>query len=336
MKIHPFFYVLFFRKFVICKPKPCIMKKIILLFSFIFVGWLSYAQIAYTSFEEPAAVGGQYTDTGDASTAHDLVNNNNEPLVDFTSSGGEIGFNARYVPYDTPGVGLTDGDYVGVTTYTGGGVGSYPDGSQGYQISDTDGNFILEFDVVDLSGYSNVEVMVNYFIRSTGYEGDGTVNDSGNDRMRIYIKDLTNNAEIDILNTTGNDINDLGIEGVWQQGIVPLPDNIQAQLVVEVRTNGGSEALFLDHIVFDQNLSVNANDFDKFKIYPNPVTSDFVYINSELPGQMDVSIYDLLGNEVLSLQTVGNKINISSLNEGIYIIKITQEGTTSTRKLIVK
>ena len=104
--------------------------------------------IAETSFEAPAAVGGKYTDTGDQGTDHDLVNNSGEPLVDFDGGGGEIGFDSRYVNTRN-GEGLAD-DFVGVTGSTSD-VGSYTDGSQGFQIRDPDGKMVTEFDPVDLS-----------------------------------------------------------------------------------------------------------------------------------------------------------------------------------------
>ncbi|GAB5400085.1 MAG: hypothetical protein Aureis2KO_16700 [Aureisphaera sp.] len=227
------------------------MKKITF-FTLAFFGCFSIlqAQIAATSFEEPPVPGGQYTDSGDAGTAHDLINNVGEPEVDFTSTGGEMGYNATYVPYDTPGSGLTDGDFVGTTDFTGD-VTSYTDGANGYQMSDPDGNMILEFDVVDFAGFSNNVVFVDYFVNGTGWEGDGTVNDDANDRIRIYVRDLTNATEIDVLNTEGNDIDDLGIEDIWQTVSVSVPDNAIVQLVVELRSNSGSEALYLDNIRFE-------------------------------------------------------------------------------------
>ncbi|MEL6812611.1 MAG: choice-of-anchor I family protein [Bacteroidota bacterium] len=228
------------------------MKKITLLAALLSLGmaWSQTITIKANSFEEPGAPGGSYTDLGDATMAHDLVNNTGEPLVDFTSTGGEIGFDASYVPYDTPGVGLTDGDFVGVTDFTGD-VTAYTDGVQGYQLSDVDGNMIVEFDIVDFAGFINNSVSIDYFVNGTGYEGDGTLNESGSDRMRIYVRDLTNATEINILNTEGSDINDLMIEDSWITGTVSVPDNITAQLVVEVRTNAGSEALYLDNVLFE-------------------------------------------------------------------------------------
>ena len=94
------------------------MKKITFIAA-IFLSALSYGQIAGTSFEEPGIFTIQYLDTGDATTAHDLASNADEPFVNYTSTGGEMGFNARYEPYDNPSDGLTDGDWVGVTAFAG-------------------------------------------------------------------------------------------------------------------------------------------------------------------------------------------------------------------------
>src|SRR5210317_239950 len=118
------------------------MKKVVFSVA-ILIYATSFTQNSGTSFEDPEIFTDPYTDTGDASVAHDLVNNTNEALVDHIASGNEIGFNARYVPYDTPGIGLTDGDAVGVIADPPNNSDPFPHGDNGYMISDVDGNFIL-------------------------------------------------------------------------------------------------------------------------------------------------------------------------------------------------
>ena len=85
------------------------MKKIYVLLLTLTISSLSFGQtVAYTSFEE-ANTGDQYIDTGDNQVAHDLVNNSGQSDVDYTPVAGalEIGFDARYVPFDTPSSSLT-------------------------------------------------------------------------------------------------------------------------------------------------------------------------------------------------------------------------------------
>lgn len=95
--------------------------------------------IATTSFENET-VAAQYIDTGDASVDHDLINNSGQSPVDSTVI-TELGYDASYVN-SRGSIGLTDGDFVGVTSFTGT-VGSFTDGSQGYQMSDMDGRMVL-------------------------------------------------------------------------------------------------------------------------------------------------------------------------------------------------
>jgi|TARA_R110002020_G_scaffold305613_3_gene521477 hypothetical protein len=311
------------------------MKKITLLAA-LFVGAVSFAQVAGTSFEEPALFAGQYTDTGDPNTAHDLINNTDEPLVDYTSTGGELGFNASYAPYDTPDVGLTDGDFVGVTDFAPTGSDPYTDGDQGYQISDVDGNYTLTFDAVDLTGVSTPAISLDYFISETGYEGDGTLNESGSDRLRIYVRDLTNSTEIDILNTEGNDINDLSIEGSWITGTAALTSNTNVQLVIEARTNASAEAFFFDNIIFSGTLGTNTQSDSQFAVYPNPASKGYVNITSKVAGAKNVSIFDVLGKQVFKTTLIGDRLDISKLNSGVYIVKIEQGKTSTTKKLVVK
>ena len=168
--------------------------KIITFLVMLLISVNSFAQNESTSFEEPEAIGGNYIDTGDATMSHDLIDNAGEPFVNFTTTAEELGFSAFYVPYDNPGIGLTDGDSVGVTSFAPGSDHPFPDGVQGYKISDVDGNFILEFDEFELTGIG-ADIFISYFIADTGFEGDGTENASGSDRIRIYVKNLTDNTQ---------------------------------------------------------------------------------------------------------------------------------------------
>ncbi len=324
------------------------MKKITLLAA-LFISATSMAQLAGTSFEEPGVFSIQYVDTGDANVAHDLVNNTDEPFVDFAASGAEMGYDARYEPYDTPEVGLTDGDFVGVTDFTPSGDVTYTDGTQGYQISDVDGNFILEFDTVDLTGAAAPGVTMDIALAINGdgsngnYEGDGTVNELGSDRLRIYVKDLTNSTEIDLINSTGSDLDDLvptdGGTGnyivAWQNLSASLTPDTNVQLVVEFRCNAGGESVFLDNIVFTGTLGTNDLEGNIFAMYPNPA-NDVITINSHEEGAMNVAIFDVLGKEVINTTITSGDINISQLTSGVYIVKIAQGNNVATKKLVVR
>jgi hypothetical protein len=49
-----------------------------------------------------------------------------------------------------------------------------------------------------------------------------------------------------------------------------------------------------------------------------------------------ISLFDVLGKEVIKTTTSNTTINIANLNSGIYIVKITEDGKTASKKLVVK
>lgn len=311
---------------------------------------ISFSQIAGTSFEEPEIFSGKYTDTGDPNVAHDLINNASEPIVNYTSTATELGFKASYIPYITPGVGSTDGDYVGVTKKKPSSSVFYTDGANGYRMNDTDGNYILEFEPVDLTGVSSASVSIDLLLSINSdptkgnYEGDGSINEAGHDRLRIYAKDLTNNVEIDLFNSTGTDLDDFvpvdpGTGNYlleWQTANANLSTNTIVQLVIEGRNNATAESFWFDNVVFGGSLGTNNQNIEQFSIYPNPATKGFINITSRVKGSKNISIFDILGKEVLRTSTTLERIDISTLNSGVYILKIEQGKTSATKKLVIK
>jgi hypothetical protein len=83
-------------------------------------------------------------------------------------------------------------------------------------------------------------------------------------------------------------------------------------------------------------LGVATNEIDGFVIYPNPVKEDKVNIVTPSNGMKNIRISDISGKKVLSLQTVNKELNLPNLPKGVYIIKVEQDGKTSTQKLIVE
>ena len=82
-------------------------------------------------------------------------------------------------------------------------------------------------------------------------------------------------------------------------------------------------------------LSVKQNAIQGLKVYPNPVTNGTFYINTNADSTKEVVVYDVLGKQVVKTTTT-NAVNVSNLKGGVYIVKITEEGKTATRKLVIK
>ena len=188
------------------------------------LGTIAMGDVLYSqSFENTDALGGKYFDTGDADVAHDLVNNAGEAWVDVD------GMNAAYIPFDPPNVGLTDGDYCGVTNYTGG-TGGFYDGDQAYQMSDTDGVMTLTSDAYATADYVSLAI----FIADTGYEDA--------DWITITMGDLS------LYNIGGTDDGGLAMEDASGSWIVVQGAVSGGALQISFASNSGSEALYIDAI----------------------------------------------------------------------------------------
>ncbi|RIV44117.1 T9SS type A sorting domain-containing protein [Flagellimonas pelagia] len=73
-----------------------------------------------------------------------------------------------------------------------------------------------------------------------------------------------------------------------------------------------------------------------FKMYPNPAYGDEVYITTETNGSKDIQIYDVFGEVVLKDRITTNTLDISRLVPGVYVLQVTENKKTMTRKLVVK
>ena len=72
------------------------------------------------------------------------------------------------------------------------------------------------------------------------------------------------------------------------------------------------------------------------KVYPNPVSNGTLFIETSANAEKTVTVYDVLGKQVLNTTTSNNAINVASLHTGVYIVNITEEGKTASRKLVIR
>ena len=76
--------------------------------------------------------------------------------------------------------------------------------------------------------------------------------------------------------------------------------------------------------------SINTNHEKTVRIYPNPTTNGLLYIKSDEPIN-EINIYDLTGRKVFNSKNSANPINVSSLSNGVYLIKV----DNITRRIII-
>lgn len=73
-----------------------------------------------------------------------------------------------------------------------------------------------------------------------------------------------------------------------------------------------------------------------FKLYPNPATNDVVYVTTAKNGIKDIVVYDVFGEIVLTDRISSKTLSISRLVAGVYVLQLTENNETMTRKLVVK
>ncbi len=79
-----------------------------------------------------------------------------------------------------------------------------------------------------------------------------------------------------------------------------------------------------------------STSIEGLSLYPNPVTNGRVYISSKNDLEKEIIVFDILGKKVLQAHLVSKELNVSELPPGVYIIKISEQNASTTRKLIIR
>ncbi len=189
----------------------------------------------------------RYLDSGDPDQDHQLTNNPfdpvtecSDPRVEWTPTGDEIGFTAWYT--STGGEGLTDadGDYFGVTEYTGY-FDAYPDGQRGYQMCDTDGIVELRFDTVTNSDTGYWDVALDLHAVDTEWENSDSI------RVSVMVDDK---LEFEIFDASGDEIE--AVAGDWIPLQFELTSFTTARLSIWLESSVDGECLYIDDIRFNK------------------------------------------------------------------------------------
>ena len=111
----------------------------------------------------------------------------------------------------------------------------------------------------------------------------------------------------------------------WPSGTIDVLNNVNINSTLTV--------------IEGQTLSVSSLELSEINIYPNPA-DDFITIDTinSLEGAI-ISIFDINGRRVLNYKqnANSNKVDVSSLSIGEYIIRVvTADGLMASKKLIKK
>ena len=88
-------------------------------------------------------------------------------------------------------------------------------------------------------------------------------------------------------------------------------------------------------LVYDATFSTEDKEFSKaIKLYPNPV-NDVLQISNTTDISIDrIEIYNVLGARVQVIKKPQNTINVSSLSNGMYLLKLYTEKGSTTKRIV--
>lgn len=143
---------------------------------------------------------------------------------------------------------------------------------------------------------------------------------------------------------------DLGVyyrtdsQGDWVKLGQGLPNVIINDIEIHYATNLLRAATFGRGVwevpIDEASLSVGENELpqNSVEIYPNPtIDKNFTISLQNLSGNKNIIVYNLIGSIVKEINTTANeeKIDLNSFSNGLYMVKIINDGKSITKKIVV-
>ena len=165
-------------------------------------------------------------------------------------------------------------------------------------------------------------------------------NETTNDELGFIVDDGAPELQVQTISTSDTGIQSYEFD--LTQNTKWTGDVDYVRLRIAESTNSGqplvSGNIIIDDITFSFDASLSSKNFDKvdFTMYPNPAQGQ---LNFNYQGTINkVQIFDITGKTVIESGAFTNstQLNISNLNQGIYLVKLTDESSNSAiKKLIV-
>ena len=159
-------------------------------------------------------------------------------------------------------------------------------------------------------------------------DGDGNI-----DEISVTLSGTTENNYDWIYITNGSGEMLYGPVSGAQSGTYTSSDGtINVYLAADTSVQGGP-------VSFDiscAGLSIGDQELIDLRIYPNPVDNDFITISSSETGDKFVELFDINGRKVLSSTITNDLLDVSNIDAGFYLTKVTINGKSSISKLIIK
>lgn len=243
--------------------------------------------------------------------------------------------------------GNVDGVYINEFHYenVGGDVGEFIEVA-GPAGTDLSGYFITFYNGANQSSYA-IEGLPNPYPLSGIIDDEG----AGFGAVVFFFAGIQNGSPDGVaLSNGGTDIQFLSYEGsfIAANGVA---NGLQSEDIVVLESDATlvGSSLEYDETLMSWGISVDDSpgelglvlssdtfDIQGFTLYPNPVSNGKVTITTAKNASKSVVVYDVLGKQVLGRTLSGNVLDVSALHAGVYILKVTEDGKTATRKLVIR
>ena len=188
----------------------------------------------------------------------------------------------------------------------------------------------------------NLEIMPylsgEYTIRAAVYEKETTENvgTNGETEFPNVMMKMIPNEQGTIVDFTADTAYQNTLEADMSNAFVEEWDDLEVIIFIQ---DDSTKSIMQAIKVADITLSTDEIDNENaISIYPNPTSSGYINVNIQEVGSMEV--YDLAGRLVISntdLNNGNNTINVKTLNQGVYIAKITtQSNKIHNQKIIIE
>jgi len=186
------------------------------------------------------------------------------------------------------------------------------------------GNILTPIDVTAAELASNGEVYESRLIRLLNV----TFTDTGM---------FADNTNYDVTTDGGTDMTVCRVSFGDEDLIGTMIPTVAANITGLGSEFNGTKQIF-PRYASDIDATLSNDEFNtiQFSLYPNPTDTGSVTISSLNSDEMNVTVFDILGKQVKNEILTNNTLNVSNLKSGIYIVKISQNNASVTKKLVVK
>lgn len=270
----------------------------------------------YFSGDDVLVEAGNLTYTGITSSGNSISFDGSgaDPVVDYTATSSGAIYASFLMQVNALDAAPTDGYFAVLRTDSGGYESRLwisPTSTTTYRIGLSNGGTLTQIGTTDYNLGDTVFVVFNY--------------DIDNDVVNAWINPSIGGTEpvADLTEASGSTGNTFSQFLIRQDSPTETPFMIMDELRIATTWS--------DATLTTQNFT-QAN----FSIYPNPVNTGYVNIKTTSNEAVNVTVFDLLGKKVITKTLSNNKLNVSSLKSGVYLLNIEQNGASTTKKLVIE